>query len=142
GHSGALVARVGDMSSRVAVVTDSAACLPAELAAAWGVTVVPLQVTIDGTSWLEGAEGLGAKVLEALQEGRSASTSQPSVGACVEALSAAAEGAEAVVVVTLSSKMSGTYSVMELAAKEVGVPVRVVDSRTIALGHGFAALSA
>src|SRR5947209_8080690 len=43
---------------RVAVVTDSTATLPAGLASARGVTVVPLTAVING---VEGAEGGGAR---------------------------------------------------------------------------------
>ena len=44
------------MTPAVAVVTDSAASLPAGLALKWGVRVVPLQVIVDGVSHAEGAE--------------------------------------------------------------------------------------
>ena len=42
----------------VAIVTDSAAALPDDLAARWGITVVPMWLTIDGRPELEGKRPL------------------------------------------------------------------------------------
>jgi len=130
------------VAQHVAVVTDSSACLPPEVAAAWGIGVVPLQVVIDGEARAEGDAGLSEDVVRALAAGVRATTSQPSLGTCVEALERAARGADAVVVVTLPESMSGTAGVLARAAQGIGTPVTVVDSRTVALGTGFAALSA
>jgi DegV family protein with EDD domain len=47
-----------------------------------------------------------------------------------------------VVSVHLSGELSGTVGAAELAARESPVPVRVVDSRTVAMGLGFAVLAA
>jgi DegV family protein with EDD domain len=56
---------------------------------------------------------------------------------------ALAEGADAVVSVHLSRDLSGTWEAAVLAAQEVGPDrVRIVDSRTTAMGLGFAALHA
>lgn len=130
------------MAQHVAVVTDSSACLPAELAEAWGVSVVPLQVTIDGVPRAEGSPGLAADVVQAAHEGVPATTSQPNLAACTKAFQAAAQGADAIVAVALSEKMSGTVATMRRAAQDIAVPVTVLDSRSISLGTGFAALSA
>ena len=54
---------------------------------------------------------------------------------------AAVEGATAVVCATLSARMSATYESAWLAAREVDIDVRVVDSRTVAMGLGFAVLA-
>jgi DegV family protein with EDD domain len=130
------------VAQHVAVVTDSSSCLPADLAQTWAVTVVPLQVSIDGRSKAEGSPGLAREVVEAAHSGVAATTSQPNLAACIEAFSAAAHTADAIVAIALSEKMSGTVGAMRRAAHESPVPVTVVDSRTVSLGLGFAALSA
>ena len=130
------------MAQHVAVVTDSSACVPAELARDWGVTVVPLQITLGGRARAEGDPGLGREVVEAVDSGTQATTSQPNLAACLEAFHSAAQGADAIVAITLSEKMSGTVGTMRRAAQEASVPVTVIDSRTVSLGLGFAALSA
>ena len=131
------------MTPTVAVVTDSAASLPAGLAQKWGVRVVPLQVIVDGVSHAEGAEISPDEVLADLLAGLSVTTSQPSPAAFEEAYRHAERaGATAIVAVLISGKLSGTVSVAQAAASGVGVPVTVVDSGTVAMATGYAAVAA
>ena len=55
---------------------------------------------------------------------------------------AAAAGAEAIVSIHLSGRMSGTVGAARLAAAAAPVPVRVIDSGSLGMGLGFAVLSA
>lgn len=129
------------LRAHVAVVTDSTAALPAGAAERWGVRVVPLQVLVDGAP-LVGTD-LGAATLSALQRGARVTTSQPSAAAFADAYAAAAsDGATAVVSVHLSGELSGTVQAARSAAERAPLPVHVVDSRTAAMGLGFAALAA
>jgi DegV family protein with EDD domain len=131
------------MTATVAVVTDSAASLPAALAHKWGIRVVPLQVIVDGVSYSEGAEITPEEVLEHLVVGRTVTTSQPSAATFEAAYAeAVAAGASAIVAVMISGKLSGTASVAQAAAHAVAVPVTVVDSGTVAMATGYAALGA
>ena len=128
--------------SRVAVVTDSTAYLPSAQAAAAHVTVVPVQVIVGGET-LDETDVSPADIAEALREWRPISTSRPSPSAFVQAYQALAlGGAQEIVSVHLSGAMSATVESAELAAKEVSVPVRVIDSRSIGMGLGFPVLSA
>ena len=128
----------------VAVVTDSTAYLPDGVAAAHGVTVVPLHVALGGRSGLEAVDVSPADVAAALGERRvQVTTSRPTPAQLAAAYRAT--GAAQVVSVHLSSALSGTADSARLAADEVagdGVEVRVVDSRTIGMGLGFAVLAA
>ena len=131
------------MTPTVAVVTDSAASLPAALAHKWGVRVVPLQVIVDGVAHAEGADISPDEVLKDLESGASVTTSQPSPAAFAQAYRhAARSGATAVVAVVLSAKLSGTVEAARVGAAESPIPVTVVDSHTIAMGTGFAAIAA
>ena len=126
----------------VAVVTDSTASLDPTVAAHAKVTVIPLHVVIDDVSRLE-SEVEPAEVAHALRSGRRVSTSRPSPERMAEAYAQlAAGGATAIVSVHLSAKISGTYAAAQLAAEAAAVPVRVVDSTSLAMATGFAALSA
>jgi len=128
----------------VAVVTDSTAYLPAELAGTYDLTVVPLTVVINGAEGLEGVQIQPAEVAHALRARRSAvSTSRPApsqFAAAYRRLLAA--GADGIVSVHLSAQLSGTYEAACLGAAEAGDRVRVVDSGTTGMGLGFAALAA
>lgn len=130
---------------RIAVVTDSSASLPTELATAHGITIVPLQVVIGGTSYDEGVEG-GASpemVAAALKAFTPVSTSRPAPATVLEAYrSLADEGFEEIISVHLSSDMSGTLESAAQAGKEAPVPVHVVDTRQVGPAVGHAALTA
>src|ERR671930_345938 len=69
------------MSSRVALVTDSTAEIPPDLAAERGIHSVPTTVTVGGQSYRDGVDITAAEFYEKLRatEG-AATTSQPSVG--------------------------------------------------------------
>ncbi|GAB6903589.1 DegV family protein [Kineosporia succinea] len=135
------------MAGPVAVVTDSTAYLPAALAAELGVTVVPLQVVVNGVSRPEDI-GSGTEitfdahdVVSALRADRPVTTSRPSPQVFVDTYRRLrARGFSAVVSVHLSGDISGTVAAARLAASEVaadGFTVEVVDSRSLGMGLGF-----
>jgi fatty acid-binding protein DegV len=127
---------------RVAVVTDSTAALPPGVAQRWGLTVVPLDVVVDGTRYAESALPPG-RLVTALHAGAKVSTSQPPPEAFARAYARlASQGASAVVSVHLSGELSGTVAAAHSAAERAPLPVHVVDSRSAAMGLGFAALAA
>jgi DegV family protein with EDD domain len=128
----------------VAVVTDSTAYLPAELSGTYDLTVVPLTVVVNGDEGLEGSEITPAEVARALSARRVAvSTSRPSPAQFVAAYRDLLDrGADGIVSVHLSSRLSGTHEAATLAAEEVGPQVKVVDSQTTGMGLGFVALGA
>jgi len=131
----------------VVVATDSSACLPRDLAEAWGVLVAPLQVIIDDEAFDEAFDADGGiapeAVVQALLAGRRVSTSQPGPAALLAVIEqAAAAGATELVFVALSGKISGTAQAMEAATASAPLTVTVVDSGTVSLAAGLAALSA
>ena len=127
---------------RVAVVTDSTCYLPAGWARDLGVGIVPVQVIVAGQPFDETEDAQAQRVADALRQWKPVTTSRPSPTRFLQAYTEAAEaGAAEIVVATLSASMSATYESAVLAAKEFDLPVRVVDSRSIAMGLGFAVLS-
>jgi len=132
------------MGGRVVVVTDSTAYLPEGVAEQLAVRVVPLQVVLGGRSGAEGSEVTPAQVAAALAAWVPVSTSRPTPAQFAAVYrDALAGGASAVVSLHLSRELSGTWDSARLAAAEVGAEaVRVVDSRSAAMGLGFAVLAA
>lgn len=132
---------------QVAVVTDSTAYLPAAVVDRYGLTVVPLQVVLDGRVGTEGDQVTPADVAAALDHRRAkVSTSRPPPTAFLAAYDDAAKatGVTDIVSVHLSGELSGTVESARLAAAEVAprLRVRVVDSRSTAMGLGFAVMAA
>ncbi len=130
--------------SGTVIVTDSTASLPAELAAARGIVVVPLQVVIGATVYDEGPGGATPDlVAQALADFVPVSTSRPNPATMVEIYERLArEGAEQILSIHLSGDMSGTFESAQLAAGQVDVPVICLDSRQVGVATGYAALSA
>lgn len=119
-----------------AVVTDSTWSLPEALAEQWGITVVPLHVIGPDAQWLDGGEHVD------LEAGR-LTTSQPSTHELEAALVAAGAAADGLVCVHLSGELSGTAAAMSRAAEQYrarsGLPVTVIDARTVGAALGFSA---
>ena len=125
---------------QIAIVTDSTSSLAVEDAAREGITIVPLQVIIGAEVYTEGLDVTADMIAEALGSFVPVSTSRPTPDdflAVYERL--AAEGAEHIVSVHLSAKMSGTLDSAILAAKQASVPVTCVDSTQVGVATGFAA---
>nr|WP_257910296.1 DegV family protein [Janibacter limosus] len=127
----------------IAVVTDSTASLPHELRTEHGIVVVPLHLVVDGQEQVEGDDVGTDWVVDALRRKVDISTSRPAPVSFLRAYEQAAKGgADAIISVHLSTAMSGTADSARSAALESPVPVHVVDSRTIGMAVGFAAVSA
>jgi DegV family protein with EDD domain len=128
---------------QVAVVTDSTSYLPAGVAAALGVQVVPLLVDLNGRTGCEGSDISPADVTAVLRAHGSVTTSRPTPADFVAVYRTALDaGAERVVSVHLSAQLSGTCDSARLAAQ--GFPagtVTVVDSRATAMALGFAVMA-
>lgn len=120
--------------TRIALCTDSSSLLDPSEAASLGVEIVPIPVTLDGEPFDELMSSLDW-FYERLRAGAAATTSQPSPAAFGAAYDrAAARGASTVVSIHLDSRVSGTVSAAQLAARESRVTVSVVDTRTVSYG--------
>jgi DegV family protein with EDD domain len=129
----------------VAVVTDSTAYLPDEAVEQYGIEVVPLYVVLAGRSGREGSEVSSAEVARSLGvRGGHVSTSRPTPGDFVAVYRRLLDrGATRIVSVHLSRELSGTWDAARVAAGQVGEHlVTVLDSRSAAMGTGFAVLAA
>jgi DegV family protein with EDD domain len=129
---------------RVAVVTDSTACLPADAAQRLGVSVVPLRVTMGSRTAVDGVDVSSTEVARALRSNIAVSTSRPTPAEFAARYRQLLDGgATHVVSIHLSAALSGTWESAVLASQDFpfGV-VRVVDSRSTAMGLGFAVLAA
>lgn len=127
----------------VALVTDSTAYLSDEAVARYGVDVVPLSVVIGDQVLAEGVDATPGDVAAALQRRVQVTTSRPNPEAFAAAYRAAAErGADAVVSLHLSAELSGTYEAALLAAEDAPLPVRVLDTRMVAMALGYPVLTA
>jgi len=128
----------------VAIVTDSTADLPPELAASRSITVVPLTLNLDGHSLLDGVDIKPDEFYRRLPGLTThPTTSQPSPGRFAEAYSALLADHESVISIHISEKLSGTYaSACQGADMTDPKRVHVVDSQLVSMSLGLITLTA
>jgi DegV family protein with EDD domain len=126
--------------SRVAVVTDSTADLPADLLEQLDVTVVPLNVRIAGESYEDRVSITPETFMRLLTSDNGVPvTSAPSVGRFAKEYERLSEDHDKIVSIHISSKLSGTYS-SACTARDLfldGPEIDVMDSRTASMGLGL-----
>lgn len=128
----------------IRIVTDSSCDLPPALAESHSITVVPLTIRFGDIEYTDrvdlSSEGFWSMMATSTDLPE---TAAPSAGAFAAAYRRLAEeGADGIVAVTLSSRMSATYQAAVLGAEsEPSIPVRVVDSTTVSMGLGLIALA-
>ncbi len=126
----------------LSIVTDSSADLPQDLIERYGITVVPLTVSIGGQEYCEGVDLTAAEFAQkmfACQE--LPKTSQPSPKSFAEAYARLGKDGQ-VLCLTISSKLSGTYQSASMAKSLVGADVEIFDTLAGSLGHGIQVLKA
>jgi DegV family protein with EDD domain len=125
----------------VAVVTDSAANLPRELARDLGIEVVPMYLKFGEQVYRDGVDLTPADFYERLvRDGEPASTSVPSPGDFLEAYQRT--GQEELVCITVASSMSSSLQQATFASERFPGRVEVVDSMTASMAEGFVAAEA
>jgi DegV family protein with EDD domain len=134
----------GEMPS-VAIITDTDASLPAEVAARHGIKQVPILIQF-GEETLKSDEEIDNATLFARvdREGKLPTTSAPAPGQFAEAYEAAfAAGAEQIVCFCVSGEVSATYGAAVVARDMFAErDISVVDTRTLAMAQGFVVLAA
>ena len=128
----------------VRIVTDSTADLPPVLAQEMGITVVPLNVHFGDDQFLDGVTIQADEFYQRLvSSSELPKTSQPAVGAFMEAYQGLLKEADGIVSVHISSKVSGTVNSAQLAVTEMASDViEVVDTLQASLALGLIALAA
>jgi DegV family protein with EDD domain len=128
----------------VAVVTDSTCDLPADLAEALGVRVVPLSVSFGSREAFSRVSVSDEEFYAELTASDQLPTTSQPVGAWFEEAWADARdaGEEAVVNLHLSDALSGTVQRARALAPAAPLPVTVVDSRQVSGGLALQVLAA
>jgi DegV family protein with EDD domain len=125
----------------VAIVTDSAANLPSELAGELGIEIVPMYLKFGSDMYRDGADLTPSDFYQRLvRDHVPASTSTPSPADFLEGFRRG--GQEQIVCVTIASTMSGAHQQATLAARQFAGRTEVVDSGSASMGQGFVALEA
>ena len=130
--------------AKVVIVTDSTATIPEDLAATLDIRVVPILLVFGSQSLRDGVDVTPSEVYRRLRAGSDIPTSAaPSVGDFLRIYAGAGQDASAIVSIHMPPSLSVTHSVAGTASRLVeGVPIRVLDSGSAAMGQGFVVIEA
>jgi DegV family protein with EDD domain len=129
--------------AKVKIVTDSTVDLSKEEIEQYGVEVVPLSITIDNETFLDGVDITAKEFMERM--GRSKElpkSSQPAVGQFVEVYEKYINEGYDIVSIHMTGGMSGTVRSAESAANMVDGNIKVIDSMYISKALSFQVIEA
>ncbi len=120
----------------IRILVDSTFNLEKDFVLENNISVIPLNVIIDGKSYRDGVDISFIEVLDAVEKGSKVSTSQPSPNVFLEFFeNLKNEGATDIVCLTISSTLSGTYQAANIAKQDIeGVNIHIIDTLSTAIG--------
>ena len=133
---------------KVAIVTDSIACLTRELVEQYRIEIIPINFYAGGKLYKDWVDVTPSEAYELfLKDPESFKTSSASPVDCLQVYRSASKQAKNIICVTVSVKLSTVYNVAQ-AAKELikaelpDTSIEVLDSQTATPAEGFVALAA
>lgn len=123
---------------KVRIIVDSTADMPESIRQR--LTVVPLSILFGEKQYIDGVTINHRRFYEMLVENDTLpTTSQPSPDAFARLFESVKQAGDTAVVLTVSSKLSGTYQSAMIAAQDYQDVIHVVDTRTVAIAAGILA---
>jgi DegV family protein with EDD domain len=129
----------------VKIVTDSCSDLPANIAKALGITIVPVYICFDDKTYRDGVDISVEEVYTRLEEGAvNANTMQPTPADFAKVYSELSKEADAIVSIHLPAKLSGTYNsaLQGKVLAKTKCDIEVVDSLSVSMGLGLVVMAA
>jgi len=131
--------------SKIKVMTDSSVQLTPEEIKKYNITVVPLTITIDGHSYIDGVDITRSDFVKKMNEAESLpKTSQPPIGRFVETIEKLTADGSQVIGIFLAKALSGTVDAARQAVEIAGQTdnVTIIDSELTDRAEGFQVLAA
>lgn len=130
---------------KIAIITDTDSSLPPNIAQQYDIRQVPISIQFDGESFTTGVDIDDARVFERIDRIKKLpTTAAPSPSAFATAYEQAFhDGAETIICLCVSSKVSATYnSAVNACEFFPGQDIEVVDSLNLSMGQGWMAIAA
>ncbi|HHX94725.1 MAG TPA: DegV family protein [Clostridia bacterium] len=129
--------------SKIALVTDSTADIPLEMAKNYNINIIPLKVVFGEREYLDGVELQPDEFYQMLEKSEALpSSSQPAPADFIRLYQDLLERYSEVISIHLSSGLSGTVNAARLAGNKFKGKIHVVDSKSISLGIGLIVVEA
>lgn len=133
---------------KVAVVTDSIACLTREFIEHYNIGIIPINFYVDGNVYRDWVDITPSEAYELfIKDPDSFKSSAPTPNECIEAFHTAGHIADSILCITVSSKLSATLSsCLEatelLKDKSPDLKIDVIDSKSATASEGMIVLAA
>lgn len=130
---------------QIRILADSTCDLSQELIQEYGITVLPLNIVMEDTCYLDGVETTPDAIYEWADANKTTpKTAAPGPEAAIEFLRPFAEAGEDIIFFGISEQMSSTCQVMRLAAEELEYEEHtcIMDSMNLSTGIGLQVLYA
>ncbi len=130
------------MSEKILIASDSTVDLSDELIERYNVKVIPLEVTIGGKSYTDGVDIYPDMIYDNYNKtGELPKTAAVNIAKFTDFFEEQTKQGYSIVMFTISSEMSSTYSNARLAAEDFE-NVHVVDTRNLSTGGGLLVIKA
>jgi len=135
------------MANKVAIVTDTTACIPQEQVEKYGIELVPLNIIFGDRVYRDGIDISPNEFYALLRQAKKLPTTSGSLpGVFLETFRKASQEAASILCITISSKFSGMFNsarvAMEMAKKALpNIDIEVLDCGTAAAGQGLVVLA-
>ncbi|WP_028829379.1 DegV family protein [Proteocatella sphenisci] len=131
------------MKQQTALLVDSGIDVPSSIINEYGIYSLPLKIIYKDREYSDGVDIQAEEVYKNLSV-EIPKTSLPGAAEAMGILDAIkAQGYENVLVVTLSSGLSGTYNMVSLLTKDYeGLNIKVIDTKNIGIAGGMVAIQA
>lgn len=122
----------------ISIVSDSSTLYSVEEGKKIGLSIVPLNITVNDKSYRDFEDITDRELLQMIQENKIPRTSQPSLGEKVDIYNTLSQKGE-VIDITMASGLSGTYQTALLAKNACDDPdkIHVIDSLTLCGPHRY-----
>lgn len=132
--------------NKTAIITDSIADIPEEFIEKYQIHVIPLNLMIEGSSYLDKVTIKPDKFYSMMDNlGEFPTSSQPTVKNIENMFSFLTSHYESVICITVSKEMSGTFNIVEKAAEKFikeGKKIKVINSKLNSGAEGLVVLKA
>lgn len=131
------------MHEKIGIITDSTCDIPTELVTKLGIKVLPLRILYTSGEYRDGVDITAQEVYDNL-ETEVPTTSLPNPSDIKNLFHKMKDdGFTHIIVIHLSSELSGTGQIIETIAKDIeGLVIKTVDSKSISMGLGLMVIEA
>jgi len=136
------------MANKVAVITDSVACLPPGLAEKYAIEVVPIELHFGDKLYRDGVDLSPTEFYTLFRQAEELPITTAALpGSFLEAYHKASQRAPNILCISLSAKLSGMFNSAQLAVERLdgalpNTNIRVLDCGTAAAAQGLVVLAA